>query len=527
MRYGYEYYGLKMEQGAGIACELAKQTGVQDRGTLMLWFYVSDSNTVKGLISQEDGIDIGIAFDTLYVSYNGEAEASKPVLLKNIWNHLAVVLFDSGIEVFLNGASVLRKDFSGLVFTAKTLTIGSQFFGYLRNVVLYKNALITDEIQHVMYHPEGSQPVLLDCDFTSNPPMEKVSNQPIPLPQRAQIVCLAPSAVLDNFAYFRCVESSISPWLDVNRAFSIQAWLNFSPNELEDYYAVFSNLDQVFGGGVELGILRRDDGYKVCAFLGTADVPVLESASGIPAGEWKNIALVCDRNTLRVYVDGVLDSQAAVETRPQISEKSLLLIGARASAIDDNGNFWYHGSMARLDVWRTALTQEQVLEYAQADPEVAAEDLLASWSFLEANIFNLVSGIPLGKVDSVRISQQEKASAANTCECTQALRTHSDAVPVLPAELIKEARRASGILECMKQDDFQPKMTLITTCAYNDQIYFLCHDISESYPITAIQADADEVTVWSIELVLIIVEGILSYFLSLKVTYSEALAQYI
>ena len=67
-------------------------------------------------------------------------------------------------------------------------------------------------------------------------------------------------------------------------------------------------------------------------------------------------------------------------------------------------------------------------------------------------------------------------------------------------------------MECMKQDDFQPKMTLITTCAYNDQIYFLCHDISESYPITAIQADADEVTVWSIELVLIIVEGILSYF---------------
>lgn len=527
MQFGHECFCLKMEQGDGIACELPAQTGMLDQFTLMLWFQISDDNTIKSLITQENGIDIGIEYDTLYVSFGSQREVSKPILLKNIWNHLAVVLYDSGIEVFLNGASILLKDFSNAALSASFLTIGKGYFGYIRNVALYKTALITDEIQYMMYHEEDTKPILINCDFTSNPPMERVSGKSIPLSGRTQIISLAPSAVFDNFAYFHCIETNIRPWLDINRAFTLQAWLRFSPSELQDYHVVFSDMDMLYGGGIELGISRGENGCKVCVYLGTTDVPFFESNSILPAESWQNIALVCSENTLKLYLDGLLDGAKKVESQPKVSGKGLMLIGARGSAAGENGSFWYHGAIARFDVWKAALTQQEIMEYADENPIAAEDRLLASWDFLETNVINTVSGTPLRKVDSARVTHREETAAPHTCEKQPVLRSLWDAVPELPPEMIQKARIESGIMEYRKRDDFHQRATLVTSCCYQETIYFLCHDINESYPVASIDGDTDEVTVWCIELVLIIISGIISYFLALKINYSSSLAQYI
>lgn len=527
MEYGYEYFGLKMEQGNGICWELPSRTGTLDQFTVMLWFETSDDNTKKSLIMQEGGLDIGISFDAIYLSYGSQTEETKPVLLKNIWNHLAVVLYDSSMEVFLNGASVLLKDFSNPVLTANPVTIGKDFFGHLRSVTIYKNALITEEIQRMMYQKDETKPALIDCDFTMNPPMELISQKQIDLPDRAQIVRLAPSAVFENFSYFRCAEQRIRPWIDVSKAFSLQVWLCFSPDALQDYHVVFSNLDPLRNSGVELGIVRREGGHKLCVDGGVANTPILESSATLPTETWKNIALVCSQKNLKLYIDGTVDSETTVDSVPGISENAVIRIGARGSASDENGSDWYHGTMARLDLWKTALTQAQVSAYAEAGPQGVENDLLASWDFFETNVIDVVSGVPLGRMDSARVSQQEKASEPNTKEYKGTMRMPFEECPVLPEELIQKEREASGILDCIKTNTYDPKMVLVTSCAYQDRIYFLCHDTQTSYPITSMEADTDEVIIWCMELLLIIISGIVSYFLSLKITYSNALSQYI
>lgn len=525
LSFEYEYFSLKLNQSEGVPCALPSGMSGKKEFTLTAWVYLSDLHTAKSCVCQQNGPDFGIEDDALYFEYAGKRIKTQSLLLRNIWNHIALVVYDSSVQLYLNGTKEASGSYDGIALSKEQLVIGRQYFGYIRNVMLYQRALITDEVEQKMYTEVPDKDVVLCCDFTCNPPIDRISGKAISLSGGAAIVKLMPAASFTDYSYFRCTEGRTDPWFVYNYPFTIQAWISFTPDTDRNYYAILSNVHPLSDSGLEIGLIRRDDGFHVCVYLGDTDNPEPETDSTLSEKAWHNIALVYDTSKLDLYIDCVL---AASTDKPEISsyEKAALLIGARHSAYDDYGDAWYNGYIARMDVWSTALSDADLKTYAETVPEVLSDYLTASWSFIQDNVTNAVTDVPLSKINDVRIIPREEEAAANTCEI-RAPRQMSDEAPVIPQDIIDKARAESGILEQTASDDCNPKMSIINTCVYRDQIYFLRHDAETSYPITCIADDTDEVIIWCIQLVLIVLDAIINLFLHLKTSYSEKLALYI
>jgi hypothetical protein len=97
----------------------------------------------------------------------------------------------------------------------------------------------------------------------------------------------------------------------------------------------------------------------------------------IPWDEWHHVAASYD-GTWRLYVDGVLDTEAAVNATPRFDTTQHFAIGTAYDAADQpEGRF--HGAIAEVRVWDHARTGDEIAA-SMSIPLADAEGLIGRWS---------------------------------------------------------------------------------------------------------------------------------------------------
>lgn len=522
--FSYEYYSAKLSLGGELNVSGPVPPSDLDSFSFTVWFYVSDLNTKKSCLFQQDGIDMGIDGDKLYCFWGGMELKSTEGIISGTWNHAALVIYESTAQLFINGARVAQGACSGAKLLAgKSMTLGEDFFGYMRNATLYNTALMTDEIMSKMYLTDTGDNVLFCYDFTSNPPMDKKSGKKLSLGEKASIVRMQPTAVFYDSSYFLCRDEGSQDWFHPDRPFTVQAWINFQPDG-QDQYALLSCCRLRDYEGFELTMIKESDGYRVGVYMGSMNVPAFESKSLLNTSVWQNLALCFDGEYIQLYLDGVLkETSAKLET--DYFENDSLLIGARATW-DFGGENWFSGCVSQLDIWDHALSQTEIADNLNEMPEPTENGLYASFSFVQEGVQNLVTGMPLGKINGAGVYPKELAAPRATQEPIWHRRQRLLGENLLPDELLAQSRKDSGILDQLKGDGAK-NIVLFSSVVYESNTYFIRHDIEGSCPVSRLEGELDSKVQWWIELILIIIDSILGYFLSLKISYSESLARFI
>lgn len=523
-QYEYEYFSLKLNGSEGVRCSLPSTCAGAGAFTVMGWFYIADASTEKHFVVQNDNFAFGVENELLYFSYGSDKTRAEKTVHVNMWNHVAFEVFDSYVQMFLNGEAVATLKCDGLTLNSIDLILGGNYSGYLRNIVLYQDALVSDDIEACMYN-DPIDGYVLWCDFTCNPPVERKSGSSIIL-NNESIIKVMPVAELNGYSYFKCEELNVGSWIGPNYPFSVQTWLWLDPNESQDTSVILSNYNLRSNDAFEIGFIHREDGYHIYVCFGDVTNILFEISNIVSTQVWHNVAVTYNGSSLKIFLDGECEDELT-DLSLNSMQLGSLLIGARSTNADENGSYWYRGYMTRMDIWTRELTREEVKNYVQEIPQTDSEDLAASWEFYQDAVVNYVTGAYLVKVNSVGVVYVEKNTDDNTREVVHQNKQDND-IPVIPEALLKKARLESGIDEPMEQEEAISHPCMINSCEYEDKIYFIYHDKENSYPITCIDKDdADEVVVWCVELILIILETIASYFLSQKITYSSTLAQYI
>ena len=522
--FSYEYYCAKLSQGGELDAAGLLSGADLDSFSFTMWLYVSDLNTKKSCLVQQDGIDMGIDGDKLYCAWDATELKSGESLISGVWNHVALVIYESTAQLFINGARVAQGACSGAKLLAgKGLTLGKDFFGYIRNATLYSTALITDEIMSKMYITDIGDNVLFCCDFTSNPPVDRKSGKNLNLGDKAAIVCMLSTAAFYDSSYFLCRDESSPDWFRPGRPFTVQAWMSFQPDG-QDRYTLLSCCSIRDYEGFELSMTKESDGYRVGVYMGSMNAPIFESKSLPKENTWQNLALSFDGEYIRLYLDGELkETSAKIET--DYFKNDSLLIGARATW-DFGGEDWFKGCVSQLDIWDRALSQNEIKDCLDQMPELTEEGLHASFSFVQEGVQNLVTGMPLGKINGAGVYQKELAAPQASAEPVWCRRQRLQGEELLPVQLLNQARQNSGILELLKEDGMEDAV-LFSSLVYEGSTYFIRHGREESRPVSRLEGELDPKVQWWIELILIIIDSILGYFLSLKISYSENLARFI
>ena len=68
--FSYEYYCAKLSQGGELDAAGLLSGADLDSFSFTMWLYVSDLNTKKSCLVQQDGIDMGIDGDKLYCAWD-------------------------------------------------------------------------------------------------------------------------------------------------------------------------------------------------------------------------------------------------------------------------------------------------------------------------------------------------------------------------------------------------------------------------------------------------------------------------
>jgi hypothetical protein len=135
-----------------------------------------------------------------------------------------------------------------------------------------------------------------------------------------------------------------------------------------------SNIDCNYGFGFWGDVLGADFEDMATG----ANHPVM-GKTGIPRGEWHHVAATYDGTTWRLYVDGVLDGEAAANAMPRADSIHPFAI-ASAVASDGVAHGFLQGAIDELRLWNHARSEDEIADGMYRTIGMA-DGLLARWSF--------------------------------------------------------------------------------------------------------------------------------------------------
>ena len=103
---------------------------------------------------------------------------------------------------------------------------------------------------------------------------------------------------------------------------------------------------------------------------------VIESSASLTLGEWVHVAATYSSNTLRLYINGQLDSSTVTASNPDVNTSSSMYFGQRG----DN-NLFFNGRLDEVRIWSTERTAAEVQTFYQCEVSSSFTDLIAYYSF--------------------------------------------------------------------------------------------------------------------------------------------------
>ena len=110
----------------------------------------------------------------------------------------------------------------------------------------------------------------------------------------------------------------------------------------------------------DLSILISESNQAVIYTKGTTTTHSVTSISTVPINVWTHIAGVRDGNTLRVYINGILDN-SSTGTAQDITNTNVMLLGANfTNNLSPTG--YLNGQLDEVRIWNTARTESEIRE---------------------------------------------------------------------------------------------------------------------------------------------------------------------
>lgn len=530
----YLYQSLSLSCTDSDSIEVPFPSGVSfDSGgafTLEAWIKVPVYQTNKIVITQKNGFTFELKHNQISFSSPGKGEVttSTAELFENTWHSLVVIAFQKDVRIFIDGRLSIETLLPSGYSNTSPLIIAKNYFGNIRWIRIYKKALMATDLGQLIYSADKTTDMAAFYDFTQNPPLEKVTGQAIAMGGNLQIVKSAPAAKFHKQAYFIGQEGNrVNPGGHGSMPYTVQMW--FCPDAPSDntYYTLFSNVGTESTGGIELTLQKDGTNYKLAVIhkdFASGNITLI-SRTGFTPNTWVNVAAAFESGVLTLYVNGNKDIAVSnVTSSDRLLRGNRILIGAHISHRDGRGHDFYSGLISRIDVWSTALTIEGVKRYITADPEYTSEHLLASWNFFEENPVNLVSSLPLLNAGKAEVSEYSIPVKSSCREYHRPLYENRDELEPLSDKELEMCRKQSGFL---KQNSNEAN-TLTSIYEKNGELHIVMHTAQCSFSITSLAGsndDWDELTLWKIQLFLIILNAIGVYIFTKNIPYTRNLGQ--
>ena len=134
---------------------------------------------------------------------------------------------------------------------------------------------------------------------------------------------------------------------NLNSTFSMMTWVRpTSANTLANDRTIVSKYNGTTGFKVYLSTTNR-------VIVTWAGGTTLTSATTLPSLEWHNIAIIYSSGSIKLYIDGVLDSTVA--SAAPASSTNMFSIGAEYRSKSDTRNF-FRGDIDEFRLWDKAIT---------------------------------------------------------------------------------------------------------------------------------------------------------------------------
>ena len=165
---------------------------------------------------------------------------------------------------------------------------------------------------------------------------------------------------------------------DFTGDFTIEAWINAETGGL--WPSVVTKFDNVAGAryGYWFGI-NGSGTVGMQIFNGTAGVwPNVSGTTFLQDNNWHHIAGVMDSDTMKVYVDGILEGTLLTTFTP-VYNNHALWFG------NDAENDIFHGTMDDVRAWNIARTPAEIANYKDSCLDGSQSNLVGLWHFEEGN----------------------------------------------------------------------------------------------------------------------------------------------
>jgi hypothetical protein len=326
-----------------------------------------------------------IYFTTRNVAGAQVTISSTSVLPLNQWSHVAATYDGNAVKLYINGVQEAVASFSGVVrHNASTTAIGCKitggvcnypFKGLVDEVEIYDRALTPSEVKAIYAAGSAGK-----CKVTSTclaPPCGMVGwwpgdNNP------NSLVGSGLNGTLQNGATYAPGKVAQAFDLDgVNDYIDLGTSPLLAPNEITVDYWVNSRAPQATGAhpvaragynnppldSWEFGF-RADQRLVFYLFTTTPAVGGVTSTTVIAPNQWYHVAGTYDGSTVKIYINGQLESTAAF-TGALRNNPSTTAIGCQV--LGGVCTYPFNGMVDELEIFNRALSQSEINAIYHAD----------------------------------------------------------------------------------------------------------------------------------------------------------------
>lgn len=348
--------------------------------TLSIQFQPRDTSQEILLFRQPDVVTIGWVKGAFYYATKAagkvSAEQWSMPVAENEWNQFDLTCKEDTLTFYINGLLGYQvKIKTDSQIGKQNYQIGSTLDGYIRyariaNLCLEQKDILSNQYQNRL---ETSQ-LELFFDF-SKPKAKDLGRHSLP------ILLSGLSEVKDIVRTLNLEQSGIAVPMNseaVNPG-------GFPSGQYTLYHRVFlhpgKDCDTVVAGNGNLTkgiVLTVTSDFHMKLVWNGQEYP---SKGSLPTYQWLDLAATYDGTALRLYINGDLDTEAAVTTAPAaLSEGNMQIGNVLVNGRTLSGQS-FRGYIDCVAVFDTALTQEQLKKYTEQAPYIYEEHLQALYQF--------------------------------------------------------------------------------------------------------------------------------------------------